>query len=181
MALQALLAYIRGGDSALGTYRDKKHPAGVADSFQSLLSQLQALPVYLPDLDRYLLEYPRFDLPNTETQFYWEKVNFGLKPTLRIVQAIVYRGAQPSGPAFAVAVKQLYSSHYFRAALDLTVCVRGRPDERGFYLITIKGSQQAGLTGFKGGIVRHVAVGKTRSALERALATIKQRLEATPE
>lgn len=181
MALQALLAYIHGGDSALGTYRDKKHPAEVADAFQSLLSQLKALPVYLPDFDRYLLGYPKFITSNAETQFYWEKVNFGLKPTLRIVQAIVYRGALPSEPAYAVAVKQIYSSHYFRTALDLTVCVRDKPDERGFYLITVKGSQQAGLTGFKGGIVRHVAVGKTRSSLERALGTIKQKLEATPE
>jgi len=181
MALQALLAYIQGGDSALGAYRDKKHPAAVGDAFQSLLSQLKALPVYLPDLDRYLLEYPKFNTPNLETQFYWEKVNFGLKPTLRIVQAVVYRGAHPSEPAFAVAVKQIYSSHYFRTALDLTVCVKDKPDKRGFYLITVKGSQQAGLTGLKGGIVRHVAVGKSRSSLERALATIKQKLEATPE
>ena len=181
MALQALLAYIQGGDSALGAYRDKKHPAEVGDAFQSLLSQLKALPVYLPDLDRYLLEYPKFNTPNLETQFYWEKVNFGLKPTLRIVQAVVYRGAHPSEPAFAVAVKQIYSSHYFRTALDLTVCVKDKPDKRGFYLITVKGSQQAGLTGLKGGIVRHVAVGKSRSSLERALATIKQKLEATPE
>ena len=181
MALQALLAYIQGGDSALGAYRDKKHPAEVGDAFQSLLSQLKALPVYLPDLDRYLLEYPKFNTPNLETQFYWEKVNFGLKPTLRIVQAVVYRGARPSEPAFAVAVKQIYSSHYFRTALDLTVCVKDKPDKRGFYLITVKGSQQAGLTGLKGGIVRHVAVGKSRSSLERALATIKQKLEATPE
>ena len=181
MALQALLAYIQGGDSALGAYRDKKHPAAVGDAFQSLLSQLKALPVYLPELDRYLLEYPKFNTPNLETQFYWEKVNFGLKPTLRIVQAVVYRGAHPSEPAFAVAVKQIYSSHYFRTALDLTVCVKDKPDKRGFYLITVKGSQQAGLTGLKGGIVRHVAVGKSRSSLERALASIKQKLEATPE
>jgi hypothetical protein len=52
---------------------------------------------------------------------------------------------------------------------------RARP---GFYLITVKGSQQAGLTGLKGSLVRKVAVDKTRSSLERALATIKQRLEA---
>jgi hypothetical protein len=183
MALDALLAYIQGGNSALGTYRDKKHPAEVAETFQSLLSRSKALPVYLPDLERYLLEYPKFQLQNAESQFYWEKVNFGLKPTLRIVQAIVYRGARPSEPAYAVAVKQIYSSHYFQGAVDLTVCARDadRPNDRGFYLITLKGSQQAGLTGFKGGIVRHVAVGKTRSSLERHLATIKQRLEATPE
>jgi len=42
----------------------------------------------------------------------------------------------------------------------------------------LKGSQQAGLTGLKGSIVRKVAVDKTRSSLERALATIKQNLEA---
>jgi hypothetical protein len=78
-----------------------------------------------------------------------------------------------------VAVKQLYASHYFETALDLTVCVRD-PDstKRGFYLITVKGSQQTGLTGLKGGIVRKVAVDKSRSSLEKALATIKQRLES---
>jgi len=183
MALQALRAYTSGGNAALGTYRDKKNPAQVADTFQSLLSQMKALPVYLPELNRYLLEYPKFTLAGADSQFYWEKVNFGLKPTLRIVQAIVYRGASPSEPAYTVAIKQIYSSHYFRTALDLSVCVldASRSDARGFYLITLKGSEQAGLTGFKGGIVRHVAVGKSRSALERRLAAIKQQLEATPE
>jgi hypothetical protein len=44
-----------------------------------------------------------------------------------------------------------------------------------------KGSQQAGLTGFKGGIVRKVAVDKTRSSLEKALAVYKQQLEAKRE
>jgi hypothetical protein len=64
--------------------------------------------------------------------------------------------------------------------LDLTVCVKDdqRPDHPGFYLITLKGSQQAGLTGLKGGIVRKVAVDKTRSSLEKALASIKQKLES---
>jgi hypothetical protein len=44
-------------------------------------------------------------------------VNFGLKPTLRIIQAIVYRGTRSIEPAYAVAVKQLYSSHYFETAI----------------------------------------------------------------
>jgi hypothetical protein len=54
------------------------------------LSQAKALPVYVPDLDRYLLEYPKFTPENADTQFYWKKVNIGIKPTLRIVHAIVY-------------------------------------------------------------------------------------------
>ena len=180
MALEALLRYIQGGNAALGTYRDKNHPAQVAETFQSLLSRSKALPAYLPDLDRYLLDYPATKLDNVESQFYWEKVNFGLKPTLRIVQAIVYRGVRSTQPAYVVAVKQLYSSHYFQTALDLSVCVKDTESANGagFYLITLKGSQQAGLTGLKGGIVRKVAVDKTRSSLERTLASIKQRLES---
>jgi hypothetical protein len=179
MALEALLGYIQGGNAALGTYMDKHHPTAVGETFTSLLSRSKALPAYLPELDRYLLEYPQAQSENIQSEFYWEKVNFGLKPTLRIVQAIVYRGPSSTGPVYAVAVKQLYASHYFETALDLTVCVRDQENpDRGFYLITLKGSQQAGLTGFKGGIVRKVAVDKTRSSLERALGAIKQKLES---
>jgi len=180
MVLEALLRYQHGGNAALGTYRDKNHPAAVADAFQSLLNRSSALPAYLPDLDRYLLDYPSAQSANIKSQFYWEKVNFGLKPTIRVIQAIVYRGVSATDPAYAVALKQLYSSHYFETALDITVCVRDEENQEhtGFYLITLKGSQQAGLTGLKGGIVRKVAVDKTRSSLEKALATIKQKLEA---
>jgi hypothetical protein len=178
MALEAIQRYLQGGNAALGTYMDKRHPAVVGETFASLLSRSKALPAYLPELERYLLEYPEAQSENIQSEFYWEKVNFGLKPTLRIVQAIVYQGPGSTDPAYAVAVKQLYASHYFETALDLTVCVRDQENpDRGFYLITLKGSHQAGLTGFKGGIVRKVAVDKTRSSLERALEAIKQKLE----
>jgi len=177
MALQALLNYMNGGNTALGVYRDKNHPAAVAETFEALITRLGALPVYLPELNEYLLEYPKAKSDKVQAGFYWEEVNFGLKPTFRIVQRIVYRGANPSDPAYALAEKQLYASHYFEAALDLTVCVRDaqRP---GFYIITVKGSKQAGLTGLKGSIVRKVAVDKARSSLGRVLATIKQTLES---
>ena len=96
------------------------------------------------------------------------------------MSGVVYQGKSQQEPAYAVAVKQLYASHYFESALDLTVCVKDnkQPDHPGFYLITLKGSQKAGLTGLKGGIVRKVAVDNTRSSLEKALASIKQKLES---
>jgi hypothetical protein len=180
MALEILRRYSQNGNAGLGSYQDKDHPAVVAQTFESLLTRSKALPVYLPELERYLLDYPQANSENIECKFYWEKVNFGLKPTLRIVQAAVYRGKNAGDPAYAVAVKQLYASHYFESALDLTVCVRDQEhaERPGFYLITLKGSRQAGLTGLKGGIVRKVAVDKTRSSLERALEAIKQKLES---
>jgi hypothetical protein len=182
MALEAIQQYTQGGNAALGTYMDKHHPTVVGETFASLLSRSKALPAYLPELEHYLLDYPHAKSENIQSEFYWEKVEFGLKPTLRIVQAIVYRDSRSTDPAYAVAVKQLYASHYFETALDLTVCVRDQENpDRGFYLITLKGSQQAGLTGFKGGIVRKVAVDKTRASLERALGAIKQKLESGTE
>lgn len=181
MALQAIQQYQQGGNLALGVYRDKSQPTKVAETFESLLSRLKLLPVYLPDLNRFLLEYPRVSPENIESAFYWEKVNFGLKPTVRIVQRIVYRSTRPNEPACAVALKQLYSSHYFQTALDLTVCVRDAqyPSQQAFYLITVKGSQQAGLTGVKGSLLRKVAVDRTRSSLEQTLVAIKQKLESS--
>ena len=80
MALEALQRYMQGGNAAPGTYRDKDHPAEVAEVFRSLLSRSRALPVYLPDLDRYLLDYPAAGSENIQSEIYWEKVNFGLNP-----------------------------------------------------------------------------------------------------
>jgi hypothetical protein len=178
LALQLVLKYQQGGNPALGTYRDRDKDTSprVADTFASLLGEMKALPEYLPQLGRYLLDYPHATSDGITSEFYWEKIQFGLKPTLRIVQSVVFRGTSPGKPAYAVAVKQLYASHYFDTALDLTVCVTGATHD-GFYLITIKGSRQAGLTGIKGSIVRKVAVDKTRSSLQRALAAYKQKLE----
>lgn len=54
-------------------------------------------------------------------------------------------------------------------------CVPGATE--GCYLVTVKGSEQAGLTGAKGSMVRKVAIDKTRSSLEKFLAAIRTQLE----
>jgi hypothetical protein len=92
---------------------------------------------------------------------------------------VTMRG-HPSDPvAYAIAQKQLYASHYFETALDLSFCVRGSDDSKrpGFYLIIVMGSEQAGLTGIKGSIVRKTAVGRSVSNLQNALRNIKTTLE----
>jgi hypothetical protein len=73
---------------------------------------------------------------------------------------------------------RLYSSHYFETALDLSFCVRGSDDSKqpGFYLIMAVGSEQAGLTGPKGSIIREV--GWSVSNLRDALTTISNTFES---
>ena len=84
--------------------------------------------------------------------------------------------------AYVIAEKQLYSSHYFDTALDLSFCVRDRnPSGRpGFYLIMAMGTEQSALAGFKGGVIRKVAVGRSVSNLQAALTNIRNTLEANP-
>jgi hypothetical protein len=178
-ALQRLLIYQREGNQALGVYNDKRNPTVVPEQFAYMLSYSQALPERLPDFYQYLLTYPDGKPENVEDTFYWARVKFGLKPTLRIVHLVTMRGKPNDEVAYAVAEKQLYSSHYFETALDLSFCVRGSDDPKqpGFYLIMAMGSEQAGLTGMKGSIVRKAAVGRSVSNLRNALTSIKNTLE----
>ena len=179
-AIERLREYQSKGNAALGFYHDKGNPTDVSKQFEYMLSYSQVLPKYVPDFHRYLLAYPDARPQHTEDMFYWAKVKFGLKPTLRVVQLITMRGTAAGTPACAIAEKQLYSSHYFETALDLTFCVPDpeNPKQPGFYLIKAMGSEQAGLTGVKGSIVRKVAVGRTASSLEKSLVAIKNILEA---
>jgi len=177
-ALEHLMAYQQKGNQALGVFNDKHDPTQAPEQFKYMLSYATVLPKALPDYYSYLLDYPNGKPANVEDMFYWEKVKFGLKPTLRMVQVVTMKANNPHQPAYTIAEKQIYSSHYFETALDLTYCIRSDdPKQPGFYLIMIMGSEQAGLTGFKGSIVRSHAVGRGASNLQKSLTTIKNALE----
>jgi hypothetical protein len=180
--IRLLEEYEQGGDRALLIYSDKRDTLPPEEQFRSLLGHVELFPQYLPDLNRYLLEYPNSKPDEAQDYFYWEKVNFGLKPTIRVNHGIIYRTSGP-GAVHVLAIKQLYATHYFQTALDLSFCVPSSKasGENGFYLITVKASRQAGLTGVKGGLVRKVAVGRTRESLERALNGIRENLEHRTE
>jgi hypothetical protein len=180
-ALHLLQAYQREGNHALGVYNDKRSPAVVAQQFAYMLSYSKALPAQLPDFYSYLLSYPDAKTTNVEDRFYWAKVKFGLKPTLRMIHLAIMRGDPSDDVAYAIAEKQLYSSHYFDTALDLSFCVRDRdnPKHSGFYLIMAMGSEQQDLAGFRGEIIRKVAVGRSASDLQAALTNIRNTLEAS--
>jgi hypothetical protein len=179
MVLRLVRAYQEGGHGTLGEYRDKKNPARIAEEFDTMIRRTSALPDVIPELRRYLLDYPNASLANAESFFYWEKVAFGLKPTIRVNHAVIYRGRADGHDFGVVAIKQLYATHYFHTALDVSVCVQevGGGNADGFYLLTLKGSQQEGLTGVKGSMLRKVVVDKTRRSLESALASIKRTVE----
>lgn len=180
-AFDRVLAYQRVGNQALGMYNDRADATALPEQFAWLLSSNRALAEQEPDFYHYLLEYPRGKPVNYEETFYWEKVKFGLKPTLRIVHMVTMRGRPGDPVANAIARKQLYSSHYFQTALDLSVCVREKddPSQEGFYLIEALGSEHAQFTGTRGSIIRKVADNRAVAGLQQALIHLKQALESS--
>lgn len=180
IALDIVRRYQAEGNRVLGSYHDTEHPFEIDGQLRALVGRSEELPVYLPQLSHYLLDYPNAVPASAQSVLYWERVSFGLKPTLRLNHAIAYQPTGPLSGAQVVVVKQLFASHYFQLALDLTACV---PDSarRGFYLITLKGSSQQGLTGWKGALLRLIVVSRTRSAQEKVLVNIKQVLEETQQ
>ena len=183
LAAARLTQYEKDGNRTLGAvYNDKKQQLNVGDQFKYMLSYAKALPQDLPEFYNYLLDYPEGKPDNVENSFYWDNVKFGLKPTLRIVHVLTMKGNKPGQPEYVIAEKQLYSSHYFETALDLTFLFRASDsaNEPGFYLVRAMGSEQAGLTGFKGSMIRKVAVSHSVQDLQKSLAAIKTALERKP-
>jgi len=177
MLTNLIREYRKGGNGTLGEYRDNEHPTRVSEQFEKMVGRATALPDVMPELKQYLLRYPDADLPGADSFMYWEKVEFGMKPTIRVNHAVIYNVTAQGRDISVVAIKQLYASHYFNTALDLSVCVADPSAPGGFYLLTLKGSEQEGLTGIKGSLLRQVAVGKIRGSLESALASIKRTIE----
>ncbi len=178
LLFETLQAYQRGGNHSLGLLRDNKRPTFIGDEFVGMLANSPYLPEYLPDLNRYLLEYPQAKPDGAEEFFYWSKVNFGLHDTVKLNHVVIVHN--PSAPTdVAIASKMLYASHYFHTALDLRYLARdtGRPEARGFYLMTLLRSRSDGMTGVLGGTIRRRAVKGSSEGLAKHLAAIKRELE----
>jgi hypothetical protein len=174
LALKYVTGYREGGNANLGVHRDKDRPTFVANEFRSLIERLPRLWAALPDLSRFLLDYPHATLANATDFLYWQETQFGLRPTIRISHLVIQERPNQT----VVASKMLYASHYFWTALELRVLLPDPARGPGFWLVTINRSRSDGLSGFTGRLIR----GRVRSEVENgtraALTATKTRLES---
>jgi hypothetical protein len=175
LALQYVQAYRQGGNEKLAVYRDKAHPTFVEREFRSMIERLPPLTTYLPELKRYLLEYPKASLPGSSDLFYWQKTEFGLKPLIRISHLVI----QESADRTVVASKMLYASHYFWTALELRVLVPDPARGTGFWFVMVSRSRSDGLSGFTGALLRGKVRSEAQDGTRAALAGTKSKLEAS--
>ena len=174
LAFEYVGRYRAGGNAALAVYRDQERPTYVANEFRSMIDQLPWLATQLPELKGYLLDYPHAVLPNSTDFLYWQEVQFGLKPTVRINQLII----QERPGSKVVASKLLYSSHYFRSALEVRRLLDDPARGRGFWFTTVNHSRCDGLSGLRGRLISARVRSEVHNATRAALMAVKAKLEA---
>lgn len=173
LMLEYVRGYLEGGDARLATYRDSDRPTFVGAEFASMVDRMPSLTEYLPDLKRYLLDYPKASLPKAESFVYWQEAQFGLKPTIRINHVTI--AEEPTHAV--VASKMLYSTHYFWTAIELRLLVPDPSRGEGFWFASVNRSRSDGLSGFVGRLIRGKVRGEAEKGMVAALAITKSRME----
>ncbi|MDP1568798.1 MAG: hypothetical protein Q8L86_02245 [Vicinamibacterales bacterium] len=170
-------AYRGGGNAALGFADDRRPPTDLGGELAALLSHEPWLEHLAPGVRAYLAGYPGLRPVDVHDTLYWARVDFGLKPTIRLNHVSVH--ATPNAPAgltHVIATKQIYASHYLRAALELRL-IFARPGG-GFVLAMATRSRNDGMTGMLGFVVRAKVRSRSRDGLVRYLEHMKATLEA---
>jgi hypothetical protein len=176
-----LAAYVAdfqtNGTNALVEYRDKEVPVKLAEQSTVLIQHSPYLSAASPDFARYLIAYPRVQLPVLDNFIYWSKEEFGLKPVVSVTQVSVYQ--DPATPSLLMgASRQLYATHYFEASLGLTFAVDdGETAKPGVYLIYVNRTHADALKGSFGMVRRSIVYGRTKDGVEKTLVALKRRLE----
>jgi hypothetical protein len=171
--------YMQRGDAAMITYNDDKHPFSVADDFKSLLGDAALLQEYAPELARYLLGYPKVELPGSESFIYWSKEKFGLKPVISVTQVVVYQRDVGDRKELLIATKQLFADHYFDSSLGMAIMTQEPAGSKlpGNYLVYVNQSRADAIKGFLTGLRRSIVESKSLTTLKTNLKTTKERLE----
>jgi hypothetical protein len=176
LMLDYVNGYLEGGNARLATYRDSGRPTFVAQELSSMIDRMPSLVGYLPDLRRYLLDYPKATLPKSTSFLYWQEAKFGLKPTIRINHLTVAEEATHT----AVMSKMLYASHYFWTALELRVLVLDPARGAGFWFVSVNRSRSDGLSGFVGSLIRGKVRGEAENGMLASLTFTKATMERAP-
>lgn len=174
LTLEYVNGYREGGNARLGVHRDHEHPTFVASEFGSMIERLPRLASEMPELTRYLLEYPKAKLANSINFLYWQETQFGLKPTVRISHLVI----EDRPDRTVVASKMLYASHYFWTALELRVLLPDAARGPGFWLVTVNRSRSDGLSGFTGRVIRGRVRSEVEAGTRAALTATKAKLES---
>jgi hypothetical protein len=175
LAFEYVTGYLEGGNERLAVYRDGSRPTFVAGEFRAMIDRMPELTLYMPDMRRYLLDFPHESLPGATSFVYWQETAFGLKPTIRISHLTIREGADDT----VVVSKMLYASHYFWTGLEIRMLLPDPSRGAGFWFVTANRSRSDGLSGFTGMFVRRRVRAEVQNGALAGLQRTKRMLEGS--
>jgi hypothetical protein len=172
---QMLAAVVRGyadsGDSALPAYEDDGRRVSVAQALATLFSRPLPPLALAPGLLQHMQGFPTAPLATGQEYLCWRQERFWLQSLVTLEHVAL----QPTAAGqLIVAVKQLYASHYFEAALTVFAF---EPDPAGGGLLLEMSRVRAdirpsGFTWLERVLLNHLVRGR----LVRHLDTLRTRL-----
>jgi hypothetical protein len=179
LMLERVRNYLYQGNISLGEYRDKSYSLKLADEFHSLLQPAPYMYEYVPEFQKYLIDYPESRPVDVEDFVYWSKEKFGLKPVISLTHTVIYKRPGKNGTDILIASKGIYANHYIETSLGLTSFVHTEgPGPRRTYLIYINRSRADALRGLFAGLKRSLIAGGLRDGTKRNMEMIKKKLES---
>lgn len=170
-------AYRARGDAALVTYHDGDKPVSLRSEWSALLTGARNVHAFFPELVRHLSSFPNDPLAGARDIIYWIKEDYGQKPIISVVHAVVYT-PKAGEDRTVVAQKYIYTSHYYDASLAVAWIAGGIENGSPVTYILYSNRSRGGmLRGGMRGIGRSVAEKMAREGAEQTLSTIKLVLE----
>jgi hypothetical protein len=179
LAAEATNRYLKGGLKELGSYHDRQRPFDMYQETKAMVDSSFYLPRdKAPEIHDHIVEFPQKRMAGAEDIFYYEKIDFGQGPMIRVNHVSLF----PKGVGavkLAAANKQIYASRYIRVALQMFYCVpdSANANRRGFYLIEMSDSRLPDFGGLKMSVVRRIATGTAVDGARDTLAIFKRRSE----
>ncbi len=167
--------YRNSGTTTGMQYADQGRPLVLGDEFSALLDADASTWQHFPSLRRHLLEFPKAT-PETTDIVYWSKERVSRRLVVSVTHLAIAHAM--SGPApYAIASKQIYSSHYFDASLGLTVLVPDTEHASAMYVVYLNRSRVDVFKGMFGGIARKIVATRARSLVSELLSKLQQSME----
>jgi hypothetical protein len=136
LARERLLDFVRsyqesGPEALKAPFADKEEKLSPGQGFDTLLGEIQWALEVSKALRVHLRDYPRSTLDGADDLILWNIRDYGYPPVTGVVHAVIY---DPPGNIPVVALKNLYSSHYFHARLQLIFLFADPDDPKQAYL-----------------------------------------------
>jgi hypothetical protein len=130
--LDFVRSYQKSGPKVLkAPFADKEEPLSPGKGVDALLAHMHLASEVTQALRVHLRDYPRSAVAGAEDLIIWTVRDYGYRPVTGMIHAVIY---EPPGSFPVVALKNLYSSHYFHARLQLIFLLADPEDPEQTYL-----------------------------------------------